>query len=118
MNLIKQLLGLTEEQKAEREEQLAYLKKKQQIETEAYRKEMLENAPEIGRAKAEAKIEEQKKNAKEGKKKGLLAAFDDLTKAATKFDMNEIDNIGKAPAPEKKTGKNKVKDLDEFAKGL
>ena len=115
MGLIKQLLGLTEEQKAEREEQLAYAKKKKQIETEAYRKEMLEKAPEIGKAKAEAKIEEQKKNATEGKKKGLLAAFDDLTKAATKFDINDIDKVH---SPEKKTGKNKVKDLDEFAKGL
>ena len=117
MELIKQLLGLTEEQKAERKEQLAYIKKKKQIETEAYRKEMLEKAPEIGKAKAEAKIEEQKNNAKEGKKKGWLAAFDDLTKAATKFDINDIDNPS-AHASEKKTGKNKVKDLDEFAKGL
>lgn len=115
MGLIKQLLGLTEEQKAEREEQLAYAKKKKQIETEAYRKEMLEKAPEIGKAKAEAKIDEQKKRAKEGKKKGWLGAFDDLTKAATKFDIKKIDKVH---APKKKKGKNKVKDLDEFAKGL
>jgi len=115
MGLIKQLLGLTEEQKAEREEQLAYLKKKKQIETEAYRKTMIENAEEVGKAKAEAKIEELKKAAKEGKKKGLLGAFDDLTKAATKFNMNEIDNN---TSPKKKTGKANLKDLDEFAKSL
>lgn len=113
MGLIKQVLGLTEEQKKEREEQEAYLKEKKRIETEAYRKTMLEKAEELGIAKAEAKIEEQKKNTKEGKKKGWLSAFDDLTKAATKFDMNDIDRV-----PEKKIGKNKLKDLDGFAKGL
>ena len=113
MGVIKQLLGLTEEQKKEKEEQEAYLKEKKRIETDAYRKTILENAEEIGIAKAEAKIEENKKGSKEGKKKGWLAAFDDLTKAATKFDMNDIDKV-----PEKKTEKNKLKDLDEFAKGL
>jgi uncharacterized protein YfeS len=109
-------MNLIRERQKEREEMKSYIKEKKQIETEAYRKTMIEKAGEIGVLKAETKIEEQKKVAQGEKKHGLLGAFDDLTIAAANFDMNKIDT-DKEHSEKKKDGEittenvNKILDL-------
>lgn len=51
------------------------------------------------------------------KGRGLLKAFDNLTKQATKFDIKSIEE-NTTKKSDKKKQKDTLKDLDEFAKGL
>lgn len=108
---MKSIMNLIRERQKEREEMKSYIKEKKQIETEAYRKTMIEKAGEIGVLKAETKIEEQKKVAQGEKKHGLLGAFDDLTIAAANFDMNKIDTEKKKDGEITTKNVNKILDL-------
>lgn len=113
---MKSIMNLIRERQKEREEMKSYIKEKKQIETEAYRKTMIEKAGEIGVLKAETKIEEQKKVAqgeKGEKKHGLLGAFDDLTIAAANFDMNKIDT-NKEHSEKKKDGEITTKNVNKI----
>lgn len=110
---MKSIMNLIRERQKEREEMKSYIKEKKQIETEAYRKTMIEKAGEIGVLKAETKIEEQKKVAQGEKKHGLLGAFDDLTIAAANFDMNKIDT-DKEHSEKKKDGEITTKNVNKI----